>query len=47
MFLKAESLFAELRNPKIAVCGVKARQIKSFRKHWIKSDHKHLTRIHS
>ena len=39
-----EPLFAESRNPKIAVCGVKVGTIKSFSKHLNKLDHKHLTR---
>ena len=29
--------------PRIAVCGVEVGNIKIFRKHWTKSDHKHLS----
>ena len=31
----------------MAICGVKVGKIKLFWKHWIKSDHNHLTRSHS
>ena len=37
----------ELRNSKMAVCGVKVGKINLFWKHWSKSDHKHLARSHS
>ena len=46
LFSKKEVIPNESRIPKIAVCCVKVDNIKLFRKHCTKSDHKHLTRSH-
>ena len=39
---KKELLLTESGIPRMAVCGVKVGNIKVFRKHWTKSDHKEL-----